>query len=1009
MKGELAKHLSADLLTEEWNQRELARARLQAELPSASDDTFSFGIFASNSEKTDVDGIDRSEVCVFDASPVTKFELQTHKYYETSADLSRQQELYDALQYELTQISPAMKRIVEMREAAELDFRQVSNELLVTEMDQIGPPRRLPTAVEVKTTHVRKQRQKELSDSIESFQQSLDSLEAKRLAIEAQMLGLARTLSILRNQVKLMGGELNAENNGLGHLPIVIGKGLSKVSGFNQSNPLDIYDSIVGKSKMFHIQEQETVAMQQHNDRKETERMMWIARQEKSGVKEELNATLSRLAEISGRLQNALSGGLKSNLNEALNAFFDSNIELTTVHSRLGGPINWLASSTQSVNIIENLMYRDTGCLYFEEDSHFETAEAISSITLGEELAGSLKGFIKFPKLSTWVVSFTISNDTQNNYEGLLSSDFVRVRMGPTESTLSLVGTYYNAHNPETNAILHEVKYLIRSATLAYYFEFQSSNKNVAVHLAVNRGGFIEYQIEPMEISTDPRPPHRVRVISSYIKALRVQETQGKLRLTRLLEELILVESSSSRTWDSSVIFSNSKQRYNRNLFERILRAEILVELRRQSNSFGEGKSSAVDDRIQLSQDGYLSRKRKFQSEYITKCMSEVHKRLDIYDENQQRWRHVYVNDCSLKWIENGTVAQITHIVQEYNEHNVPIGPEYECNLANSRYFISAKQTFDESAKVSFKERRQWEEKIQRMERDGEESVRTAIEQASKFKALKQEELQREYSSMWDKEEEMERRAMPVYLSSPIAKAAIDNEFENLHYDARRGLLSIDASQSSRSSRSLETQLRAMAIDRVAQRKISERKRLFSEEFQQKVLRMENEVEEKMRAVEALKLNLARSLHRETVMFREFLHAKREALLSRVKFDADVFKQAVPHATSCEHDKTKAWGTFYGKGVRCTVCNKELTQLHLEESQYLGYGSGMDPQFNKALLEHRRNEASFRFKSSAELQMVEAERIRLEKERRVMEMSEIYFYDYDRLKGDFDYLGTIYV
>jgi hypothetical protein len=92
-------------------------------------------------------------------------------------------------------------------------------------------------------------------------------------------------------------------------------------------------------------------------------------------------------------------------------------------------------------------------------------------------------------------------------------------------------------------------------------------------------------------------------------------------------------------------------------------------------------------------------------------------------------------------------------------------------------------------------------------------------------------------------------------------------------------------------------------------------------------------------------------------------------------------------------------GDFYGKGVKCVACHKELTKIHLEESQYLGYGSGMDPALNEAVIRHRQNEATFKFTSSAQLKCVQEERIRLEKERRVMEESEIYFYDYDKLTG----------
>lgn len=113
--------------------------------------------------------------------------------------------------------------------------------------------------------------------------------------------------------------------------------------------------------------------------------------------------------------------------------------------------------------------------------------------------------------------------------------------------------------------------------------------------------------------------------------------------------------------------------------------------------------------------------------------------------------------------------------------------------------------------------------------------------------------------------------------------------------------------------------------------------------------------------------------------------------------------QVVPKAYNCEHMRTKAWGDNYGMGVKCLVCGRELSELHKDESQILGYGSGADPALYEAVKRHRENEMTFRFKSSEELATVEQERIRLEKERRELEMSEAYFYDFQDLEVIYDF------
>jgi len=132
-------------------------------------------------------------------------------------------------------------------------------------------------------------------------------------------------------------------------------------------------------------------------------------------------------------------------------------------------------------------------------------------------------------------------------------------------------------------------------------------------------------------------------------------------------------------------------------------------------------------------------------------------------------------------------------------------------------------------------------------------------------------------------------------------------------------------------------------------------------------------------------------------LIRKQLAQRKEVLLRRVRFDPNIFKKVIPQAALCEHLKTKSWGDNYSSGIRCVQCGKELSELHLDESQARGYGSGTDPQLYEAVKRHRENEQSFRFTSAEQLAAVEEERIRLEKERRVMDLDEGYFYDYQDL------------
>ncbi|CAM9764230.1 unnamed protein product, partial [Choristocarpus tenellus] len=81
---------------------------------------------------------------------------------------------------------------------------------------------------------------------------------------------------------------------------------------------------------------------------------------------------------------------------------------------------------------------------------------------------------------------------------------------------------------------------------------------------------------------------------------------------------------------------------------------------------------------------------------------------------------------------------------------------------------------------------------------------------------------------------------------------------------------------------------------------------------------------------------------------------------------------------------------------RCQICSVETTQTDKDPRQAKGIGFGEDPALVEAVERHRKNENGYHFESTEQLRRVEEERIRLEKERRVL------FVDYDKQFYDLD-------
>jgi hypothetical protein len=287
--------------------------------------------------------------------------------------------------------------------------------------------------------------------------------------------------------------------------------------------------------------------------------------------------------------------------------------------------------------------------------------------------------------------------------------------------------------------------------------------------------------------------------------------------------------------------------------------------------------------------------------------MNEVTKRLDVYDEKQQRWRHVKVLTCILKWIENGTVAQITHQVQEYDDFNVLTGEPYECNLTTSRYFISALQDNDESAKLSFKERRAWEDRLQALQVSHEATIQEAEASIKAYQAEREHELREVYEREWSIETNIIREETNIYFTTPPSKDALKAEMDIVNFEIRRGTVKVIQSQrslTSFSSKSLEKQVVNIAKERILQRRLEDRKKGFNQRFrEQHVKALETQLVQRQKHLQTLKQSVSKAMAAELEVFAASLRVRREALMKRVRFDPVVFSKAVPTATMCEHTK----------------------------------------------------------------------------------------------------------
>jgi hypothetical protein len=541
---------------------------------------------------------------VFSSSPHTEFEENEVEILDQESSILRFQSLYDSLQQESSALEESIEKMCVMRDVLERDQMQVNQELLAIEKDQLGPPRRLALNHEMSSIDTWKQRSAQIRKRLEDLQYTVDKAHDRKRTADAQCLDLAQKLAILREERRKAQEAKDAESS-LGALPIVIGRSLSKVPGMGDqfAKPKEAYDAITHQSRLVDMKAQGETVIQIHKERSAFDQQLWVNRQDGQENVYEYESLLSRLAQVAERLSKASVSNARENLVDGLKGFFARSIKLNPLKSKLVGILPWYSHHDPLVsrNIIRYVTNNAMGAITFdaspsegdstsreasEEDpppagsannsSNSNSSSYSTGVTLGQEKTGFCAGIINLPKESLWSVLITVTK--QGSGEAFTStdpSDCVTVKIGPTYSGLSVVGTFFNLVNPSTGTVLYDVKHVFKGSSFAFRFDFSSSTSDPRKHLAVCTGIYEEYEMPEVEVIEDVYSG-KTRVLSSFVKLRRIDEQTGKYKDTKLLEELVNIESATTAHWDSDIL-NNYSQRYSKEYFLRILRAEILI------------------------------------------------------------------------------------------------------------------------------------------------------------------------------------------------------------------------------------------------------------------------------------------------------------------------------------------------------------------------------------------------------------------------------------------------
>ena len=1026
-----------DNLYDEWGERDLTRVKAQVEPPLRSAPIglpgAELGIFGVPMGQDEYHGmfdgaghqpiLDDHDVKVFHSDPNTEYEDDNNRLEDSKNEEMRMQALYDSLSGHTKELSSALDRLVQMRDLTEKDEFQVSQEMLLIERDQIGPPRRAPHNHEVEPTHIRKKQIFDLRAKQKEYQHCINVAESEKRTVDNKILGLAQELASRKQKNKEAQAQLDQVNEGLGNLPMVIGRNIMKVPGNDLSmKPKEMLNAMRQQSKLVETEEMVKFAIKTHKERNTLDQQLWVAKQSGNETKNEANHVVNRLAEISEKMQKQHLKTAKRNIIEALNLFLFRKIPLKPMMKKLSGLLPWFVHRDEhlSRNCVSFKSSSALGGIVFEIDPevHSEEMHRIWSngVTLGNAYSGFCVGVIELPKNGMWSVLATVCRQgSGEEFDHDDESDTLTVSLGGSIGTLVKCLICHNRINPLTGTMLYDVNFIFRGDHLAFRFDFLSSSPDTKKHMAVSVGIYEEYEIKGVEVSGDPMASKAggQRVLSSYVKMIRIDANQGKYKETKLLEELISIEDSDAKWWDSDII-STVPQRYTREYFLRILKAEILLEQRSGNAKLMEvldrrakvasklGKTvNKADQLLERSRDEFTSRKRTKQSHIVQAGKALINKRIEIHDSRTNEWRHVQIRDCMVRWLDNGLTAKCTHIVIEQNDGFEDVGVVFEVDISKVRWFESAIQELDDSAKLKWRRQRQFSKRIKDIDDAIDAKVNELRADYEDYRNAEEDALRKHTSKTLKKLEKHVDKMALAKADSYLGQREIKQMVPNALLDMKCGLIPIDAGvkpgkQASRIARERwiekwTTEKRTAVMDDLLSREKAVEERINT----RRVIFMAHE-----KGVIELASHEKYSLNAQ---IKEYQVQEKIKLMKRVKFDPKKFKLCVPQSQSCMHTRTKCWGDKYGKGIRCKDCGKELSNIDEEASQMLGYGTGTPEELWEAINRHRDDEAAFRFKSAEELGLVEYERLRMEKERRVMDEQEAFFYDFNDLRAIYNF------
>ena len=170
--------------------------------------------------------------------------------------------------------------------------------------------------------------------------------EAKAKAL-SQSIEVAKQVAMARTAREAAEEEVLGINEGLGELPMVLGRSLNKVPGGLSelaARPNESYDLIRHELVFREVETQVAAAQKTHKGSLAAGTAQWGAEQHRINDETMLQMTLNKLAAVGDLVKIARSKDVSMDVVGAVDLFHIKKARLATVEHRCDGPVDWVAS-----------------------------------------------------------------------------------------------------------------------------------------------------------------------------------------------------------------------------------------------------------------------------------------------------------------------------------------------------------------------------------------------------------------------------------------------------------------------------------------------------------------------------------------------------------------------------------------------------------------------------------------------------------------------------------------